>query len=155
MVLSIAQFSAFFAISRFSRFFISATWHPPCINTHLSAENGENEKSARIRNATNTKGLKIWTQVSTQKQTQTRGLFGKEKRRGCMTNDEQIMSNGPANHLGSVRRHAASGRHVTFSQHSDTRASALDYIQCSPAFESLCCYSLRRLRIRHQPLANH
>jgi hypothetical protein len=58
---------AFFAIFHF------CSWHPPCINTYLSAENGENEKSARIRNATNTKRLKIWTQVSTQKQTQTRG----------------------------------------------------------------------------------
>jgi hypothetical protein len=69
---------AFFAFSRFSQFFISATWHPPCINTYLSAENGENEKSARIRTQRSIKGLKIWTQVSTQKQTQTRGLFGKE-----------------------------------------------------------------------------
>jgi len=72
-----------------------------------------------------------------------------------MTNDEQITSNGPANYLEPVQRRAALGRHVTFSQHSDTRASALDYIQSSPAFDSLCCYSLRRLRIRHQPLANH
>lgn len=72
-----------------------------------------------------------------------------------MTNDEQIMSNGPANYLGSVRPRAASGRHVTFSKHTDTRGSALDYIQSSPVFDGLCCYSVRRLRIRHQSIANH
>jgi hypothetical protein len=73
-----------------------------------------------------------------------------------MTNDEQMMSNGPANYInGPVRRRTASVRHVTFSQHTDTRGSALDYIQSSPVFDSLCCYSVRRLRIRHQPFANH
>jgi len=80
-----------------------------------------------------------------------------------MTNDEEQMSNsiagavnvgGPAPAVSSPQR-AASGRHVTFSQHTDTRATALDYIQASPAFDSLCCYTLRRLRIRHQSFANH
>jgi len=74
-----------------------------------------------------------------------------------MMNDAQRMnSNEPANGLiGAFRKGAASGRHVSFSQHSDTRATALDYIQASPAFESLCCYAVRRLRIRHQSFANH
>lgn len=74
-----------------------------------------------------------------------------------MTKNEQRMNgNETAKGLiGSLRKAPASGRHVTFSQHSDTRASALDYIQASPVFDSLCCYSVRRLRIRHQSLANH
>ena len=80
-----------------------------------------------------------------------------------MTNDEERMygSTGGAVNIGEAARAAsghhgaASGRHVTFSRHTDTRATALDYIQASPAFDSLCCYTLRRLRIRHQSLANH
>jgi hypothetical protein len=73
-----------------------------------------------------------------------------------MTNDERQTNNEPANGLmGSFRKGAASGRHVSFSQHSDTRGSALDYIQASPVFDSFCCYSVRRLRIRHQAIANH
>jgi hypothetical protein len=73
-----------------------------------------------------------------------------------MTNGEQIVSEGQANYInGPVERRAASGRHVTFSQQSDTRGSALDYIQSSPVFDSLCCCSLRRMRIRHQSFANH
>lgn len=73
-----------------------------------------------------------------------------------MINDEQRMNSGPAKSLvGVFRKGGASGRHVTFSKHTDTRATALDYIQASPVFDSLCCYAVRRLRIRHQSFASH
>jgi hypothetical protein len=73
-----------------------------------------------------------------------------------MTNDELMNTSKPAKGLiGAFRKGAATGRHVTFSQHTDTRGTALDYIQASPDFDSLCCYAVRRLRIRHQSFASH
>jgi hypothetical protein len=66
-------------LSIFRPFNVIETWHPPCINTFPSAENGENQKSARIKTQRSKKRHKNWTQVSTGKQTDAQEMMiGKE-----------------------------------------------------------------------------